>query len=78
MSKFLSNLIQKTSGILQANNLTVFEMFKRSGHHRTPKFKPQVKSAIKRKAAVTMTPRQDKIEVLSEPIKSEADKKIYK
>ncbi|KOB70583.1 putative metalloendopeptidase [Operophtera brumata] len=76
MSKFLSIFIQKTSGFLHRNNLTVLEMSKRSGHHRTPKFKP--KPAINRKAAVTMSPRKDKIEVLSEPIKSEADKKNYK
>lgn len=53
-------------------------MLKRSGYQRTPKFRPQVKSATNRKAAVTMSAREDNIEVLPNPIKSEADKKIYK
>ncbi|XP_052752043.1 nardilysin-like [Galleria mellonella] len=78
MSKFLSVFIQKTSGSLQAKH-TIFTMSKRSAFHRTPKFKPEVKTLSNRsKQSVLMFSRKEKVEVLPEPIKSESDKKNYK
>ncbi|CAG9791491.1 unnamed protein product [Diatraea saccharalis] len=79
MSKFLSNFIQKTSGHLKATDLTVNAMFKRNGFHKSPKFRPEMKVLNSRtKQSVTLTTRKEKVTVLSEPIKSESDKKIYK
>lgn len=77
-SKFLSIFIQKTSGYLPAKH-TILAMSKRSGFHRTPKFKPEVKVVnSKAKQTIGMSFRKEKVEVLSEPIKSAADKKLYK
>ncbi|XP_049879073.1 nardilysin-like [Pectinophora gossypiella] len=78
MSKFLSIFIQKTSGLGLKNYLFI-AMSKRNIFHRVPKFKPQVKVPNHRsKLSMTMVPKKEKIEVLPEPIKSEADKKLYK
>lgn len=77
MSKFLLNFIQKTSGYLNTIH-TASAMFKR-GNLRTPRFKPEVKAINNReKQSAAMSPRKEKVEVLSPPIKSDADKKIYK
>lgn len=78
MSKFLSVFIQKTPGYLQAKHLIV-AMSKRNVFHKAPKFKPEVKTVNTRaKQSVTMSNRKEKVEVLPEPIKSAADKKLYK
>ncbi|KAM3963851.1 nardilysin [Aphomia sociella] len=78
MSKFLSVFIQKTPGSVQSKHIIV-TMSKRSGFHRTPKFKPEVKTLNNRsKQSVLMSNRKEKVEVLAEPIKSESDKKNYK
>lgn len=78
MSKFLSIFIQNTSGFQQIKR-TAEKMSKRSGFHRAPKFKPEVKLINSRpKQAISMSHRKEKVEVLAEPIKSEADKKLYK
>lgn len=78
MSKFLSIFIQKTSGYLGTNH-TLLAMSKRSGFHKTPKFKPEVKVVNSRSnQAMNMSFRKEKVDVLPEPIKSDADKKIYK
>lgn len=78
MSKFLSAVfIQKTSGFKQAKHI-YFTMSKRSAFHRTPKFKPEVKAVNSRSKETVMAFRKVKVEVLPEPIKSEADKKLYK
>lgn len=54
-------------------------MSKRSGFHKAPKFKPEVKVVNnKGKQGLTMTFRREKVEVLPVPIKSDADKKLYK
>lgn len=54
-------------------------MSKRSSFHKTPKFKPEVKViSNKPKVAMNMSIRNEKVDVLPEPIKSEADKKLYK
>ncbi|XP_063896410.1 nardilysin [Helicoverpa armigera] len=78
MSKFLSIFIQKTSGYLGTNHIFL-AMSKRSSFHKTPKFKPEVK-VINNKSKTTMnlSLRAEKVEVLPEPIKSDADKKLYK
>nr|XP_037872311.1 nardilysin [Bombyx mori] len=58
---------------------TFAAMSKRSGFQRTPKFKPEIKVLNNRsKRPVTMFHRKENVEVLPEPIKSEADKKLYK
>ncbi|XP_075983381.1 nardilysin-like [Anticarsia gemmatalis] len=78
MSKFLSIfIIQKTSGYLAAKHTTL-AMSKRSGFHKAPKFKPEVKVINKNKQAMSLSYRKEKVEVLAEPIKSDADKKLYK
>ena len=78
MSKFLSIFIQKTSGYLGTKHI-LLEMSKRSTFHKTPKFKPEVKViGNKPKTSMNMSIRQEKVDVLPEPIKSEADKKLYK
>lgn len=80
MSKFLFTFIQFqiTSGSLRTKNITA-KMSKRSGFHRAPKFKPEVKASKNRPHnSVTMTSRKEKVEVLPEPIKSASDKKLYK
>lgn len=80
MSKFLvKNFIQKTSGYLKANH-TLSAMSKRNNFRNTPRFKPEVKTLSNRpkQAARSMSPRREKVEVLPSPIKSDADKKIYK
>lgn len=78
MSKFLSIFIQKTSGYLDTNH-TFLAMSKRSGFHKTPKFKPEVKVMnVRAQQAINMSYRKEKVEVLLEPIKSDADKKLYK
>uniref|UniRef100_A0A2H1VXN7 SFRICE_040305 n=1 Tax=Spodoptera frugiperda TaxID=7108 RepID=A0A2H1VXN7_SPOFR len=54
-------------------------MSKRSSFHKTPKFKPEVKVITnKAKSIINMSLRTEKVEVLPEPIKSDADKKQYK
>ncbi|XP_030040177.2 nardilysin [Manduca sexta] len=79
MSKFLSHFIQNTSGPLQARQIFLTIMHRRGASHRTPKFKPEVKVVGNRPRQVaSMSPRQEKVEVLPEPTKSVADKKLYK
>ncbi|KAH9637553.1 hypothetical protein HF086_010198 [Spodoptera exigua] len=54
-------------------------MSKRSSFHKTPKFKPEVKVINnKSKPTINMSSRTEKVEVLPEPIKSDADKKLFK
>ncbi|CAB3220382.1 unnamed protein product [Arctia plantaginis] len=53
-------------------------MSKRSSFHRAPKFKPEVKVIKNLKQPINMSFRKEKVEVLPEPIKSAADKKLYK
>lgn len=54
-------------------------MSKRSGFHKTPRFRPEMKAAAARgKSTNIMVNRKEKVEILPEPIKSESDKKIYK
>lgn len=77
MSKFLSILVQITSGRLRGKHIT--KMSKRNIFHRTPKFKPEVKMASARqKQSTSMNSKKVKVEVLPEPIKSTSDKKLYK
>ncbi|XP_063628856.1 nardilysin-like [Cydia splendana] len=77
MSKFLSIFIQKSFDYSRAKH-SVVVMSKRSGFHRAPKFKPEVK-VVQRPPKPTINMfRTEKVEVLPEPIKSEADKKLYK
>lgn len=78
MSKILSILIQKTFGYQQAKHILV-AMSKRSSFHKTPRFKPEVK-VIKNRPGYSASTfnRKEKVEVLSEPIKSVSDKKLYK
>ncbi|XP_032526586.2 nardilysin-like [Danaus plexippus] len=77
MSKFLSILVQITSGRLRGKHIT--KMSKRNIFHRTPKFKPEVKMASARQKQSTSTnSKKVKVEVLPEPIKSTSDKKLYK
>lgn len=79
MSKFLSIFIQKTSGFLQVRHtIEILAMSKRSGFPKAPKFKPEVKAVGRVKETVTMSQRTERVSVLPEPIKSEADKKLYK
>ncbi|XP_022831440.1 nardilysin-like [Spodoptera litura] len=78
MSKFLSIFIQKSSGYLDTKHI-ILAMSKRSSFHKTPKFKPEVKVInSKSKPTINMSFRTKKVEVLPEPIKSDADKKLYK
>lgn len=79
MSKFLLPIfIQKTSGF-QLVIHGIPEMSKRNSLHKAPKFKPEIKVVGTRsKSSIAMTPRKEKVEVLPEPIKSLADKKLYK
>ncbi|KAI5642593.1 insulinase (Peptidase family m16) domain-containing protein [Phthorimaea operculella] len=54
-------------------------MSKRNSYHRTPKFKPEVKTVNQRgKPSVPLLIKQGKVEVLPQPIKSESDRKHYK
>ncbi|XP_013167794.1 PREDICTED: nardilysin-like isoform X2 [Papilio xuthus] len=78
MSKFLSILIQKTSGHQQTKHLLAI-MSKRNSYRRTPNFKPEVKVVKNRSGFPASTVnRKEKVEVLPEPIKSASDKKLYK
>lgn len=77
MSKFLSIFMQKTSGYLVGKH-TPLAMSKRSGFHRAPKFKPEVKVIKNLKQPINMNFRKEKVEILPEPIKSAADRKLYK
>ncbi|XP_013146109.1 PREDICTED: nardilysin-like isoform X2 [Papilio polytes] len=78
MSKFLSILIQKTSGHQQTKHLIAI-MSKRNSYRRTPNFKPEVKVVKNRSGfPVPTVNRKEKVEVLPEPIKSASDKKLYK
>ncbi|XP_026314259.1 nardilysin-like [Hyposmocoma kahamanoa] len=78
MSKFLSVIIQKTSGFQLAKH-TILNMSKRNTFHRTPRFKPEVKVASSHSNQVlTMAPTRETVEVLAPPIKSEADNKLYR
>lgn len=53
-------------------------MSKRSSIHRAPKFRPEVKVVNRPKQAIGLIGKKEKVEVLSEPIKSVSDKKLYK
>ncbi|CAH2093913.1 unnamed protein product [Euphydryas editha] len=80
MSKFLFTFVQFqiTSDTLRTNHI-IAKMSKRSGFHRAPKFRPEVKASKNRPHhSVTMTSRKEKVEVLPEPVKSMSDKKLYK
>lgn len=78
MSKFLSIFIQKTSVSLGTTHV-LLAMSKRSSFHKTPKFKPEVKVVnSKSKSMMYLSVRQEKVEVLTEPIISGADTKLYK
>lgn len=78
MSKFLSILIQKTFGYQQAKH-TFVAMSKRNSFHKMPRFKPEVKVIKNRpEYSPSIFNRKEKVEVLSEPIKSVSDKKNYK
>ncbi|KAJ0173096.1 hypothetical protein K1T71_011272 [Dendrolimus kikuchii] len=78
MSKFLSIFVQITSQSSHPKHTIILAMSKRSGFHRTPKFKPEVKVLNSRVKQATMSFRKEKVDVLPEPIKSAADKKLYK
>ncbi|KAL0818303.1 hypothetical protein ABMA28_008789 [Loxostege sticticalis] len=77
MSKFLSLFIQKTSVFLKTKPLFV-AMSRRSGFHRTPKFKPEMKFLSNSSRPFVLSNKKEQVEVLHEPIKSESDKKVYK
>lgn len=78
MSKFLSIFIQKTSGF-QLAKYTVHIMSKRNTFHRTPRFKPEVKVTTSRSDQVLrMGVNKETVEVLTPPIKSQADNKVYR
>ncbi|XP_028157648.1 nardilysin-like isoform X4 [Ostrinia furnacalis] len=77
MSKFLSLFIQKTSVFLKTNPI-IAAMSRRSGFHRAPKFKPDMKLLSNATRPFVMSSKKEKVEVLRAPIKSESDKKVYK
>lgn len=76
MSNFLYFIAQVTFS--QYSKDTIRAMSKRSGFHRTPRFKPEVKVVNRRVKQATMPFKKEKVDVLAEPIKSAADKKLYK
>ena len=55
-------------------------MSKRKSFRKTLKFKPEVASKVvnRTKPILSECSKKEKIEVLSEPIKSASDKKLYK
>ncbi|XP_041971501.1 nardilysin-like [Aricia agestis] len=78
MSNFLSSVFRKTFCSTLNNICTPLNMSKRSAFNRAPKFKPEVKAVNRSKQSATMSARKEKVEVLSEPVKSISDKKLYK
>ena len=69
-----------TSGYCGTNNHIVMTIFKKNSFHRSPKPKPNIVSKVVNvpKSILGECSKKKKIEVLSEPIKSASDKKLYK